>query len=131
MSDSGRWLDLADEDRQVAQLAYKARIYNQACFHAQQGTEKCLKAFLIDRDGKFPKTHSLVELLMLASVNDKALLQLKDECLYLDQFYVPTRYPDAPLGSLPEGEPNREDAKKAMEILQKIMSLVLKRVAKE
>ena len=67
---------------------------------------------------------------MLASVNEKDLLQLKDDCLYLDQFYVPTRYPDAPLGSLPEGEPKREDAKKAMEILQRIMSLIVKRVRK-
>jgi len=129
MSDSGRWLDLADEDKQMARLAYKARIHSQACFHSQQGAEKCLKAFLLHRDGKFPKTHSLVELLMLASVNDNALLQLKEDCLYLDQFYVPTRYPDAPLGSLPEGEPKREDAKKAMDIAQKIMSLVVKKVA--
>ena len=67
---------------------------------------------------------------MLASVNDKALLRLEDDCLYLDQFYVPTRYPDAPLGSLPEGEPKREDAKKAMEILQRIMSRVVKTVSK-
>ena len=67
---------------------------------------------------------------MFASVNDKALLRLKDDCLYLDQFYVPTRYPDAPLGSLPEGEPKREGAKKAMEILQRIMSLVVKTVSK-
>ena len=131
MSDSGRSIELADEDQQMAQLAYKARIYNQACFHSQQGAEKCLKAFLLHRDGKFPKTHSLVELLMLASVNEKAILQLKDECLYLDQVYVPTRYPDAPLGSLPEGEPKREDAKKAMEILHKIRSLVVQRISEK
>ena len=129
MSDSRRWLDLADEDKRMAQLAYKARIYNQACFHSQQAVEKCLKAFLLHRDGKFPKTHSLVELLMLASVNDDILFQLKEDCLYLDQFYVPTRYPDAPLGSLPEGEPNREDAKKAMDIAHTIMGLVTKKIA--
>ena len=67
---------------------------------------------------------------MLASLKDESLLSLKDESLYLDQFYVPTRYPDAPLGSLPEGEPKKADAKRAMGILDQIMELVTKKLSK-
>lgn len=124
MSDSSRWIKLAMEDKKMAELAYNARLYNQACFHSQQGAEKYLKALLLAKDGKFPKTHSLTELLMLASLKDEILASLKNDCLYLDQFYVPTRYPDAPLGSLPEGAPQKEDAKKAMEILAWIMEVI-------
>jgi HEPN domain-containing protein len=129
MSDSSRWIELALEDEQMAELAYKAVLYNQACFHSQQGGEKCLKALLLHTEGKFPKTHSLTELLMLASLKDKNVLTLKNDCLYLDQFYVPTRYPDAPLGSLPEGQPNKEDAKKALQVLSRIMKLITKNLA--
>lgn len=130
MSDSSRWIKLAMEDNKMAELAYNVRLYNQACFHSQQGGEKCLKAFLLDRDGKFPKTHSLTELLMLASLKDEGFLSLNNDCLYLDQFYVPTRYPDAPLGSLPEGAPKKEDAKKAMRILTRLMELINKKLSK-
>jgi len=124
MSDSSRWIELAMEDKKMAELAYDSHLYNQACFHSQQGAEKYLKALLLEKDGKFPKTHSLTELLMLASVKDASLHSLKNGCLYLDQFYVPTRYPDAPLGNLPEGAPKKEDAKKAMEILAQIMERI-------
>ncbi|HLC26603.1 MAG TPA: HEPN domain-containing protein [bacterium] len=120
-------MKLAKEDQKMAKLAYDARLYNQVCFHCQQGAEKCLKAFLLEKDGKYPKTHSLAELLSLASLRNESLFGLKDDCFYLDQFYVPTRYPDAPLGSLPEGEPKRKDAQRAMEILMDL----LRRITKE
>ena len=115
MSDSSRWVELALEDEKMADLAYGEKLYNQVCFHCQQGAEKFLKAFLVEKQGKFPKIHSLIELLGLASSLDRSLNALKSDCLYLDQFYVPTRYPDAPLGNLAQGEPNHVDAQKAMD----------------
>ena len=33
--------------------------YNAACFHAQQVTEKYLKAFLQEHAARIPKTHNL------------------------------------------------------------------------
>lgn len=128
MSDSRRWIDLAKEDEKMAELALKAKLYNQVCFHCQQGAEKLFKAFLLKKKGKFPKIHSLTELLILASGVDKDLTRLKNDCLYLDQFYVPTRYPDAPLGNLPEGEPQEKDGEKAMEILAKLINLLTKKL---
>ena len=129
MSDSSRWIDLAKEDEKMAELALKAKLYNQVCFHCQQGAEKLLKAFLLKKKGKFPKIHSLTELLILASGVDKNLMRLKNDCLYLDQFYVPTRYPDAPLENLPEGAPNEQDAKKAMNIVRKIDEVITKELS--
>jgi HEPN domain-containing protein len=110
MSDSSRWIELALEDEKMADLAYGEKLFNQVCFHCQQGAEKLLKSFLVEKQGKFPKVHSLLELLGLASHIDQSLNMLRNHCLYLDQFYVPTRYPDAPLGSLAQGAPNQADA---------------------
>jgi HEPN domain-containing protein len=93
MSNSSRWVDLALEDGKMAELAYGEGLYNQVCFHCQQGAEKLLKAFLLDKEGKFPKVHSLLELVTLASYLDPTLGPLKDDCLYLDQFYVPDPLP--------------------------------------
>lgn len=38
----------------------------------------------------------------------------------MDQFYIPTRYPDALAGSLPEGLPDKGDARKALDIAEDI-----------
>jgi HEPN domain-containing protein len=129
MSDSSRWVELALEDEKMAELAYGESLYNQVCFHCQQGAEKLLKAFLLEKEGKFPKVHSLLELLGLASHLDHGLQALKDAGLYLDQFYVPTRYPDAPLGNFAQGAPNRDDAKKAMDSFDQIKTTIIQKLS--
>jgi ABC-type Fe3+ transport system substrate-binding protein/HEPN domain-containing protein len=111
MSDSRRWIELALEDEKMAELAYREKLYNQVCFHCQQAGEKLLKAFLVEKEGRFPKVHSLLELLGLASYLDQSLNVLTKDSLYLDQFYVPTRYPDAPLGNLAQGAPDPPSAR--------------------
>jgi hypothetical protein len=40
MSETGDWLCFAHEDLRVAEWAFSAETYNQACFHAQQCVEK-------------------------------------------------------------------------------------------
>jgi len=57
------WLRLADEDLAMARLALDQGIYRQTCFHAQQAVEKALKALLLARQGPYPRTHSLEDLL--------------------------------------------------------------------
>ncbi len=46
------------------------------------------------------------------------------ELLFLDRFYIPTRYPDALPGSLPEGMPNNQDAAGALATARRILDLV-------
>ena len=41
---------------------------------------------------------------------------------------IPTRYPDAIPGMLPEGLPQKKDAEEALETLRKIMDFVKKRL---
>ncbi len=102
----------------------KGKIYNQTCFHSQQGVEKTLKGFLRAHDGSVPRTHFLDDLLNLCIEIDGNFSKLKEKCLKLDKYYIPTRYPDALPGTLPEGLPEEKDAQEALSFLQEIMKFV-------
>jgi HEPN domain-containing protein len=120
-----RWLQFAGEDLQMAELAMQEAIYNQVCFHSQQCAEKALKGLLVLQGKTPPRTHLLGDLLTLLAPNPfTASLDIQ----LLDRFYIPTRYPDALPGSLPEGLPNREDATEALatarQVLQTVAALV-------
>ncbi len=106
------WFELAEEDRRVAEWAFQEGIYNQVCFHAQQGAEKMLKGFLRWHNQNIPKTHSLLEILSRCIDSDQTMEELRDDCRKLQAYYMPTRYPDALPGSLPEALPTENDAKK-------------------
>jgi HEPN domain-containing protein len=56
--------------------------------------------------------------------HDDARVHRACEVLELDQFYIPTRYPDAVPGSLPEGLPQRQHAEKALEVARSCHALV-------
>lgn len=108
------WLFFADSDLTLAQKALEERIYHLACFHAQQVAEKLLKACLAKHEARIPKTHSLDELYELVLPYDSALQEHRPALEALGRYYLPTRYPDALPGSLPEGLPNEDDAKQAI-----------------
>ncbi|MFH1829949.1 MAG: HEPN domain-containing protein [Pseudomonadota bacterium] len=117
-----RWLEFAGYDLKMAELALEEGITTQVCFHAQQATEKALKAWLDHQKLKIPKTHKLAD---LATLEDFAFLgELFDKLAVLDSFYIPTRYPDALPGTLPEGEPSRDMAKEALETALQIVEIV-------
>ncbi|HDL85009.1 MAG TPA: HEPN domain-containing protein, partial [Candidatus Acetothermia bacterium] len=88
-------------------------LYNQACFHTQQGAEKALKALIAERGKLPPKTHKLIDLISILCMPE--LEELRRDLLLLDRFYLPTHYPDALPGILAEALPTQEDAKVALE----------------
>jgi len=53
-----------------------------------------------------------------------AVRESADDLLVLENYYIPSRYPDATPGSLPEGLPGREDAERALAAAQGISELV-------
>ena len=118
MTNPRSWLEFAREDSRMAELAFEDGIYNQACFHAQQGVEKALKAFLRSHQRSVPQVHSLRELLAICQRLDADARFLKDACKTLDRYYIPTRYPDALPGMAPEGLPTRQDAEEAVDLLR-------------
>ena len=60
-AETARWLRYAEEDLITAEtlLAQSHIPPRQACWHAQQATEKALKAVLIFLQIDFPRTHDL------------------------------------------------------------------------
>jgi HEPN domain-containing protein len=113
--DAQRWLTFAEQDLRMAELALSAEIFNQTCFHAQQCVEKCLKACLTAAGELLPRTPRIADLLQqLPAAAQGTVAGLEQELLVLDQFYIPTRYPDALPGSLPEGLPQQPHAAMAL-----------------
>jgi len=127
MKRPNKWFSFADEDWLVAKQTLKDGIYNQVCFHSQQGVEKLLKGVLHQGGQKIPKTHHLQELLGMCIKHLPSLKDFEEDCLLLDRYYIPTRYPDALPGALPEGLPNKEDAEQALRILENMRQCIEKK----
>ncbi len=90
------WLAKAEEDYEAPRTLIRKRrlkLSNAVCFHAQQCSEKYLKAFLVRHRTAFPKTHDLLDLLELAKRTDPTLELLRSDLAYLEPYAVEFRYP--------------------------------------
>lgn len=101
------WLRHAQSDLNLARLASHQPdvLPEQACFHAQQATEKAVKAVLLYRRIVFPFTHDIEELLELAKQGGVTLPSDVAESGVLTPYAVETRYPS----SLEDIEPVQVD----------------------
>lgn len=114
----------AKEDLRMADLALGVSLYNQVCFHGHQAAEKSLKALIVYNDADPPKTHRLTELLILLQDEEPTLRELAGELRSLESYYIPTRYPDALPGALPEGLPGEDEAQKALAAARRVSEAV-------
>jgi HEPN domain-containing protein len=89
------WLDRARSDLALGNAALNTPgVYvEDACFHAQQGAEKALKALLISRRMAFPRTHAIELLLDFLRAAGVYLPPEVDGAFVLSQYAVETRYP--------------------------------------
>ena len=117
-----RWLVFAREDLRMAELALAEGIFNQVCFHAQQCVEKAIKGWLEQQGRIPPRTHRMADLLALLPPD--LMGELNDALRLLDRFYIPTRYPDALPGMLPEGMPGQRDAEEALNLARDALQRV-------
>lgn len=102
------WLERAQDDLGAAHaLLNYPDLTHVAAFHAQQATEKALKAALEEYDLGLLKTHSLTRLLEV--VKSRLMLRLDQDMLdRLEAVYIEARYPSE-LGLLPYGKPTQQD----------------------
>ena len=87
------WYEHARADLAAAADSAAAGHYEWACFQAQQAGEKALKAFLYGRGRTSVATHSLRRLAVEAATDDPTFAELDEAARWLDQHYIPTRYP--------------------------------------
>lgn len=93
------WLDQARNDLQWGNASAESGFHSQACFISQQVAEKALKALAYHRGAELVRGHSVSVVCRELNING----ELESAALRLDQYYIPTRYPDAQ----PAGAPFR------------------------
>jgi len=116
------WISYADENLDVAGLAFEHGHLNACLQNAQQAVEKYLKAVIVERDLEFRRTHSIRELLGLLAAKDIALSVSEDEMDLMDSIYVPSKYPV--YSALPQALPDPAICRDALSIARKVKDLV-------
>lgn len=96
-----RWRAQAEQDLDAADKLAQLGIHYAACFLAQQAAEKVLKSLVLS-SGRIPdRSHSVIALSRFLLTARPELASTLASVGFLDQYYIPTRYPDA----LPSGIP--------------------------
>lgn len=124
-----RWVQQAVRDLDDARYAFAGQRYNLACFVAQQAAEKALKGYLYAQGAEMVWGHSVRELCTDASAADEAFAALGREVAPLDQYYIPTRYPNGLPGGLPSEAYNATDGERALDLAQQVLDFVQRRLA--
>jgi len=98
--ESARWLEQAEAELADArELAARGRYY-LSLYLCQQSAEKALKAFIYSREEEPIFSHSVATLLSIAASIDSAF-EGAFEARRLDDYYIPTRYPNGLPGGVP------------------------------
>ena len=94
------WLKQAKRDLQQAQASQSGERYEWACFAAHQAAEKAVKAlhYFYEQEAW---GHLVARLLNELPDSVEVPPLLLEQAKVIDNFYIPTRYPD----SHPEGSP--------------------------
>ena len=100
-AEAERWRRQAVNDLEFARVAVRERFYAQACFIAQQAAEKAVKAVAYGLGERTVIGHSLVTLISRYRDRVSELNHLQELAGILDQYYVPTRYPNGLAGGVP------------------------------
>jgi HEPN domain-containing protein len=123
------WLKQAEHNFSVCKKHLKDRFFSDACFMAEQTAQVALKAYLYFKGERFVPLHSVTALINKCLSYSKDFSSLLGKAVKLDQYYIPTRYPDV-LGEevLPFEIYKEEQAKEAYEIAKEILELVKNKI---
>lgn len=120
-----RWLKQAEHNLKVTGKHLENGYFSDACFMAEQTAQVALKAFLYFNGERFIATHSVTELFKRSIKYSRNFTVLLDRGKKLDQYYIPTRYPDALGGDVIPAEVYREEqAQEAADIAKQVLNLV-------
>jgi len=122
-----QWIDYGDEDLRLARYALTLSSgcpYRLIAYHAQQCTEKYLKAYLVYHRIDFPYTHNISRLLELCEENSGWPSKIR-EAEELTPFAITARYPGE------DEKVTKKEALRAVGIAAKIRQTVRKTLKKE
>ncbi len=120
-----RWFIQAQADLAVVRTLRTEGHYAAACFHAQQAAEKALKAVLFSQGSRVVWGHSVRELARQCEAHDCAFAGVSGDAALLDQFYIPTRYPNGlPSPAVPSETYTLAQAGAAQEATERVLRAV-------
>ena len=122
-AEADRWLRQARNDLEFVQVALRERFFAQACFISHQIAEKALKALAYHSGDRVVLGHSLSELVVRLRESYPQLSGLVGLAGALDQYYVPTRYPNALPGSAPFEVYNQVQAEEAVIGAERVVAI--------
>ena len=123
-----QWVLAAEEDFDAGAiiLAQTGRpLWRTVCFHAQQSAEKYIKALLVHRQIKAPRTHDIEDILNLL-LDAESLGLRKHEISDLTEYAVEIRYPgmdDLSTIGRPEAQKAFDVAKDVRRIIRKSLNI--------
>lgn len=127
-----RWLRQAEHDLTIARRHQANGDYSDACFMAEQASQKALKAFLLAQGRRSVPIHSVAQLAEGCSQIDPEFTSHVAAGRILDQYYIPTRYPDALAPpAVPFESYSKEQAAKAVQTARGLVSLVARKLRPE
>lgn len=130
MTEAERWFEQARRDLDDARYAATGARWNLACFLCQQAAEKALKGHLYGRGAEAVWGRSVAELCADAGAQDRAFADLGAEAAALDQYYIPTRYPNGLPGGIPADAYTATDANRALTLAASVIDLVAAKLAR-
>ena len=124
-----RLLRQAMHDLRIARGHQERDDYSDACFMAEQAAQKALQGFLMAQGQRPVPLHSAAQLAERCAQFDTDFAVHILSGRLLDQYYIPTRYPDAlaPL-AVPFESYTQEQGERAVAAFQAIISLVTQKV---
>ena len=127
VADTRGWLLKAQLDLSAgeADLQHDPRLCGDAMFHAQQASEKALKAFLSWHELPFRKTHDLRELFAACSSIDPSLSEIAHRAESLTPYAWVLRYPGE------HEDPDPLDALEALTQAREVVETVMSRLPDE
>ena len=123
-----RWFRQAEHDLEMARRLEEESAAD-ACYFAEQAAQKGLKAFLYRRGSWVQPEHSIRLLAEKCEQEDGSFQSGAERWKVLDQYYIPTRYPDALADpAVPFESYSVEQAKDAIALASEILELVRKKL---
>ncbi|MEX2720447.1 MAG: HEPN domain-containing protein [Candidatus Wukongarchaeota archaeon] len=114
------WFKEAEDELESSKILLEHSQYHHACFHAQQAGEKAIKAtlrkFHIAKYG-----HSILELLEELKKHVILPQKIKEAAKILDQYYIPSRYPNAFSSGSPSNYYTESQAKDAFRLAKEVV----------
>lgn len=119
-----RWFMQAVDDYEAAVVLKNSGMYAQACFYMQQSAEKAVKS-LWYYYGEDPWGHSisrLIEIFPIDDIREQLIDDVIDDAKELDQFYIPTRYPNGvPADVIPKDVYTKRVSEKAASMAENVI----------